>query len=479
MYAVDFTKKSKVHFTGIGGISMSGLAEILLSKGFEVTGSDSKRSEVTDHLEGLGAVVYLGQREANVDETVDFLVYTAAVKDDNPELVKARSLNIPILSRAQFLGQIMKNYKTAIGVSGTHGKTSTTSMLSEIFVGSEMDPTILVGGMLPSIGGNSRIGHSDKFITEACEYTNSFLEFAPTVGIILNVREDHLDFFKDIDDIRNSFKKYANLLPDDGTLVICSDIDDISYFTEGLKCNIITFGSDPAKSNYSFKDANFDEMARGSYTLLIDGKESGSVKLNVTGEHNITNSLAAIAASVACGISVEDAIKGLSLYKGVDRRFQYKGNIGNIAVVDDYAHHPDEIEATLKAAEKYPHNKLWVVFQPHTYTRTKALFNEFANVLSKAENIVLCDIYAAREKDTLGIGSKDLLSEIKKKNEDISNNTKLIFEFYEITDDTNKKEPKKNKYRKTILSYQFNKSKNDLNPDYLNLMYALDRKSVV
>lgn len=419
MYTIDFSVKSKVHFTGIGGISMSGLAEILLSKGFTVTGSDSKKSEVTEILENLGATVYIGQRQANITDDIDFLVYTAAVKSDNPELVAAKEKNIPTLTRAELLGQIMKHYKVAIGVAGTHGKTSTTSMLSNIFLYAKKDPTILVGGMLPSIGGNSLVGNSENFITEACEYTNSFLSFAPTIAVILNVKADHLDFFKDIDDIRNSFKRYAKLLPSDGTLVINGEIDNLSFFTDDLDCNVSTFGSNPSTCTYSYKDLSFDEYARGSYTLLINNEEAGKVNLKVTGEHNVLNSLAAIASAVASGISVEDAIAGLYTYEGVDRRFQHKGKLGDIEIIDDYAHHPDEINATIAAAKNYPHKDLWVVFQPHTYTRTKSLMNEFANSLCKADKIVLADIYAARETDNLGISSQTLANEIKKYNPNV------------------------------------------------------------
>ena len=419
MYTIDFSKKSKVHFTGIGGISMSGLAEILLSKGFTVTGSDSKKSEVTAILENLGATVSIGQRAANVADDVDFLVYTAAVKPNNPELVAANEKNIPILTRAELLGQIMKHYKVAIGVAGTHGKTSTTSMLSNIFLYAKKDPTILVGGMLPSIGGNSLVGKSENFITEACEYTNSFLSFAPSIAVILNVKEDHLDFFKDIDDIRNSFKKYAELLPKDGTLVINGEIDNLNFFTDGLDCNVVTFGEDSSKCTYSYKDASFDEYARGSYTLMINNEPSKKVTLKVTGKHNILNSLAAIASAVAGGISVDDAIAGLYTYEGVDRRFQHKGNLCGVEIIDDYAHHPDEINATIAAAKNYPHKDLWVVFQPHTYTRTKSLMKEFSESLCKADKIVLADIYAARETDNLGISSKTLMDEIKKFNPNV------------------------------------------------------------
>lgn len=414
MYNLDFDVPSKLHFTGIGGISMSALAEIMLSRGFTVTGSDMQESEITDHLESLGAKVFYRQTADNISADIDVLIYTAAVKQDNPELAKAKELGIPLLTRAEFLGQIMLNYPMAIGVSGTHGKTTTTSMLSQIMLEANTDPTILVGGIMPAIKGNTRVGHSDKLITEACEYTNSFLSFKPNMAIILNVAADHLDFFKDLDDIRHSFRKYAELVPEDGCLIINSDIDDLDYFTRGLKCKVITVGSDPEKSMYSPQNIQYDEFAKGSYDLLINGEKSFHVTLNVTGEHNIYNSLASIAASKFMGIRDENIISGLMAYGGTDRRFQYKGKISDVTIIDDYAHHPDEITATIKTAKHYPHKKLWVVFQPHTYTRTKSLLPEFATALKAADTVVLADIYAAREKNTIGISSKDLLNEIKK-----------------------------------------------------------------
>ncbi len=239
----------------------------------------------------------------------------------------------------------MQNYHTAIGVSGTHGKTTTTSMLSQIMLEANTDPTILVGGIMPAINGNTRIGHSDKIITEACEYTNSFLSFAPTIGIILNVAADHLDFFKDLDDIRHSFRRYAELIPEGGALVINSDIDNLDYFTEGLKCNIITVGSDPEKSMYSAANITYDEFARGSYDLVVNGETKTHIVLKVTGEHNIYNSLASIAAAHFMGIDDNSIIAGLQQYGGTDRRFQYKGKLGDITVIDDYAHHPDVIQS--------------------------------------------------------------------------------------------------------------------------------------
>ena len=413
MYNLDFNTPANLHFTGIGGISMSALAEIMISRGFTVTGSDSHESKITDHLESLGAKIFYNQVAGNISSNIDVLIYTAAIKQDNPELVKAKELGIPLLTRAEFLGQIMLNYPMAIGVSGTHGKTTTTSMLSQIMLEGNTDPTILVGGIMPAIHGNTRVGHSDKLITEACEYTNSFLSFKPNMAIILNVAADHLDFFKDLDDIRHSFRKFAELVPDDGFLVINSDIDNLEYFTDGLKCKVITVGSDPAKSDYSAANIEFDQFAKGSYDLVVNGEKSFHVALNVTGEHNIYNSLAAIAAAHAMGISDENIKAGLTQYGGTDRRFQYKGKVGDVTIIDDYAHHPTEIEATLNAAHNYPHNKVWCVFQPHTYTRTKALLPEFAKALTLADHVVVADIYAARETDDLGISSADLQKRIQ------------------------------------------------------------------
>lgn len=414
MYNLDFNTPANLHFTGIGGISMSALAEIMISRGFTVTGSDSHESKITDHLESLGAKIFYNQVAGNISSDIDVLIYTAAIKQDNPELVKAKELGIPLLTRAEFLGQIMLNYPMAIGVSGTHGKTTTTSMLSQIMLEGNTDPTILVGGIMPAIHGNTRVGHSDKLITEACEYTNSFLSFKPNMAIILNVAADHLDFFKDLDDIRHSFRKFAKLVPDDGFLVINSDIDNLEYFTDGLKCKVITVGSDPAKSDYSATNIEFDQFAKGSYDLVVNGEKSFHVALNVTGEHNIYNSLAAIAAAHAMGISDENIKAGLTQYGGTDRRFQYKGKVGDVTIIDDYAHHPDEITATIKTAKHYPHKKMWVVFQPHTYSRTKSLLPEFGKALKEADAVVLADIYAAREKDTLGVSSLDVKKEIEK-----------------------------------------------------------------
>lgn len=415
MYQIDFKKPIYVHFIGIGGISMSGLAEILMNEGFRVSGSDMKSSELTDNLEKKGAVISIGQKAENISDP-DLVVYTAAIHPDNPEYAEAVKKGIPMLSRAELLGEIMANYGEAVNVSGTHGKTTTTSMITDIMLEAGKEPTVTVGGMLDAIGGNIKIGKRDLFIAEACEYTNSFLSFHPTIAVILNVEADHLDFFKDIDDIRSSFKRFALTLPQDdrGYLIINGDIRDVSYFTDAVKCGCLTFGKAPG-CDLTAADIEFDDKACASYSLIVKGENKGRVVLSVPGEHNVYNSLAAIGVGLRLGIGLDTIIRALKGYTGTKRRFELKGNVRGFDVIDDYAHHPQEIEATLKAAAMYPHKKLFVVFQPHTYTRTKALLNEFADALCGADEVILADIYAAREKNTIGISSGDLADLIAEK----------------------------------------------------------------
>lgn len=411
MYQIDFKNPCHVHFIGIGGISMSGLADILLDQHFKVSGSDSKASPLTELLEQNGAKIYIGQRASNIEDGTDFVVYTAAIHPDNPEYQAAVQKKIPMLTRAELLGQLMTNYKTPIAIAGTHGKTSTTSMASHIFLAADKDPTISVGGILKAIHGNIRVGGHETFITEACEYTNSFLSFYPKISIILNIDADHLDFFKDLDDIRHSFRLFAEKLPADGTLIINSDIPDYTKITEGLPCSIITYGQTDG-SDYTAQNITFNELAHGSFDLIRRGENLERVSLRVPGIHNVWNAVAAMALGDLSGISMETMKKGLDDFSGADRRFEKKGEIGGITIIDDYAHHPTEIAATLKAARNCPHKTLWCVFQPHTYTRTKALMDDFAKALTLADKVVLADIYAARETDTLGISSKQLAEKI-------------------------------------------------------------------
>ena len=412
MYQIDFQKPLHIHFIGIGGISMSGLAEILMGEGFTVSGSDAKESPLTKSLEAKGAKIFYGQRASNIMDSTEAVVYTAAIHSDNPEFAKAKEKNLPMLTRAQLLGQIMRNYETPIAISGTHGKTTTTSMVSHILLEGKCDPTISVGGILPAISGNIRVGESETFVTEACEYTNSFLSFFPKISIILNIDADHLDFFKDLDDIRNSFRRFSELLPSDGTLIINADIPNYQEITKNLPCHVVTYGLEQ-EADYQAKDITFDKYGHASFTVYKNGKKTGSYYLKVPGMHNVSNALASIALGHLLGLTEEVIIKGLGSFTGTDRRFQYKGEVAGVTVIDDYAHHPTEIEATLHAAGNYPHQKVWCVFQPHTYTRTKALLPEFAKALTLADHVVLADIYAARETDTLGISSEDLQKRIQ------------------------------------------------------------------
>ena len=413
MYQINFNNPIHIYFIGIGGISMSGLAEILLSKSFRVSGSDRAPSDLTLKLEEQGVTVYYGQREENITSDIDLVVYTSAIKPDNPELIATNRLGIASLTRAQLLGQMMRNYETPIAVSGTHGKTTTTSMISQILLENDEDPTLSIGGIYKPIGGNIRVGSSDRFVTEACEYTNSFLSFYPKIGIILNIEEDHLDFFKDINDIRNSFHEFARLLPADGTLIINGDIERCDEITADLACKIITYGSS-CDCDYYPSNITYDESGCPSFHLIHkDGKEE-VFSLRVPGEHNVYNAIAAIALADLLGISGSVSAKALLHYGGTDRRFEYKGRVNGFTIIDDYAHHPTEIKATLLAAKNYPHRTTWCVFQPHTYTRTKAFLTDFAKALSLADEIILADIYAAREKDTLGISSQTLQTEIEK-----------------------------------------------------------------
>ena len=417
MYQIDFTHPIHIHFIGIGGISMSGLAELLHTKGFTVTGSDQKMSKITEHLQRLGIVCTSGHHAETITDGIDLIVYTAAIHTDNQEYQAAIAKNIPMMDRATLVGQVMKQYKNAISIAGTHGKTTTTSMVSLMMLEGNMDPTISVGGILDNIEGNIRIGESDNFIVESCEYKNSFLSFHPTHEIILNIEAEHLDFFKDITDLRQSFKTFAQKLPDFGNLVINSEIPDYEEITKDLQCHVITYGILPGITNldsitcpYTYAAANitYNEYGCGSYDLIRNNEYLTRIDLGVVGRHNISNSIAAIALVDRLGVSVEAMKSALIKFTGTERRFQKKGVVGGVTIIDDYAHHPTEIKATLTAVKSYPHNQLWVVFQPHTYSRTKALFHDFIDALSLADNIILADIYAAREQDPVDISSEDL-----------------------------------------------------------------------
>lgn len=418
MHKLDLKNNSApVYFIGIGGISMSGIAELFLDKGFKVSGSDLHKSAVTKRLEELGITVYYSQDGKNLTSDIGLVVYTAAIHEDNPEFVKAKEFGLPMLERAECLGQIMSHYKNAVAVSGTHGKTTTTSMLSYVYLEAELDPTISVGGILSGIGGNMRLGKSENFIMEACEYANSFLHFTPTTAIVLNVEAEHLDFFGTLENERLSFTKFIGLLPETGLLVINNEIEDVDKLIPDRKIRIIKYGLraiNGKEPDYTAKNITYNNFGCTSYNLFINGEDRGRIELSVTGEHNVSNSLAVIAASLEPsdihkdGIALDIIKRGLKKYTGTERRFQYKGERDGYTIVDDYAHHPTEIRATLEAAKRVKHNRLIVAFQPHLYSRTRTFLHEFANVLSMADITVFAEIYAAREENPGNISSDDI-----------------------------------------------------------------------
>lgn len=427
----DINKDASIHFIGIGGISMSGLAQIVLKNGYSVTGSDWNESAITKRLESMGADIVYGHGACHTAgiEKASLVVYTAAAKSDNPEIIAAKEKGMLLIDRAEFLGAIMKNYKHAVGVSGTHGKTTTTSMLAHALINAGIDPTISVGGELDLIGGNIRTGSSDYFVTEACEYTNSFLKFYPTIALITNIEEDHLDFFSGIDEIIESFRAFAYLTKDIGYVVAMGGDKNIQKALSGANdLNIVTYGMEnkfdyyPENIVYHAGFPNFDVMK--------NGQKICSLKMNVPGEHNILNSLATVAVCDISGVDAETAAKGIETFKGTHRRFEKKGFLNGAVVIDDYAHHPTEIKATLLAAQKFPHNKIWCVFQPHTYSRTRTLWNEFIEAFDNTDELILTHIYAAREKSDGVTTSENLAEDIKKRGV----NARYIDEFTDIAD---------------------------------------------
>lgn len=413
-----------VYFIGIGGISMSGIAELFLDKGFKVKGSDLHESAVTKKLEDLGIKVFYSQEAGNITPDIGLVVYTAAIHEDNPEFMKAKELGIPMLDRAECLGQIMSHYKNAVAVAGTHGKTTTTSMLSYVYLEANLDPTISVGGILSGIHGNMRLGKSENFIMEACEYANSFLHFTPATAVVLNVEAEHLDFFGTLENERLSFSRFIDLLPAKGLLVINNEIENVDKLIKNKNIRVVSYGLRPVNGkepDYTAADITYNDAGFASYDLIAGGENKGRIELSVTGEHNVSNSLAVIAAALEPsevykqGIALEKVKQGIKKYTGTERRFQYKGERDGYTIIDDYAHHPTEIKATLLAAKRVKHNRLIVAFQPHLYSRTKTFLHEFAEVLSAADIVVFAEIYAAREENPGDISS-DNIREIMSEN---------------------------------------------------------------
>ncbi len=410
---IDNIKKFKnIHMIGIGGVSMSGIAAILNNWGFNVTGSDMFDSEAIQSLQKKGIQISIGHNLEYVANS-DIVVYSAAIKQDDPEMVEAKKLNIKTIERADFLGELTRCYKNTICISGTHGKTTTTSMVSLCFLEGLKDPSIQVGAYLKQIDGNYKVGNSEHFIIEACEYVESFLKFTPKAEIILNIDNDHLDYFKTFENIKKAFIKYTKLLPSDGLLVINADDTNCLDLPNYTSAKTITYGIQNEKANYVAKNIKFNEDGFASFDVYNNGKLLDNIQLSVPGIHNVLNALACISLCTQYDISINTIKIALSKFTGAHRRFEYKGKInGKASVYDDYGHHPTEIKATANSLVNKKYNESWVIFQPHTYSRTINLLDDFASALSVFDNIVVLDIYAAREKNTYGISSKDLANKI-------------------------------------------------------------------
>ena len=405
-------ENKKVHFIGIGGVSMSGLAAILLNSNIQVTGSDFKESDNVRRLREKGAVIFFGHHKENITDQ-DIVVYTAAIREDNEELMRARELGITTYDRAEFLGHIIQNFTNSIAVTGTHGKTSTTSMLSAISLAAEVDPTILVGANLPLIGGNYRIGDSDFFITEACEYKESFLRFPGKVALILNIEADHLDYYRDLNHILDTFRTYVSVMPKDGTVVANADDANMAYVLQDATIKTLTFGI--RSGDLRAEDISYDSEGKAHFKVMHHGKPLTELTLQVPGEFNIYNALGAIGAALSSGISIDAIRRGLETYRGVDKRFQHLYTENGIRVIDDYAHHPGEVLNAIDTVLRMDHRKVHVVFQSHTYTRTRALFDDFVECFDRVDSLTLLPIYAAREPDTGLVSAEELGDAIRRR----------------------------------------------------------------
>ena len=399
----------RAHLVGIGGVSMSPLAEALHGAGLVITGSDIRESEVLDQLRALGIRIAVGHSADNI-AGADLIIRTAAAREDNVEIAAARQAGIPVFERAQAWGSIMKNYKNAVCISGTHGKTTTTSMTTHILMAADKDPTVMIGGTLPLLGAGHRVGKGDTIVLESCEYYNSFHSFFPTIAVILNVDADHLDFFGDIENVKRSFRTFAELVPEDGWVIYNHDDKNTVDAMRGIERRILTFGLEEGadvraeRVTLEGKHLRFDVTFRGEQFLHLE--------LQLPGRHNVYNAVAAVSAAIAMGIPADAVEKGLKNFRGAGRRFEFKGCLNGAEIYDDYAHHPGELRALLDAALNMGYKRVITAFQPHTYSRTKTHFDEFVNQLRRADKALLAEIYAAREKNTEGISSRSLAEAI-------------------------------------------------------------------
>ena len=409
----NIKKYKKVHMIGIGGISMSGIAEILVNWGFSVSGSDRTDSDILDTLKKSGVEIHIGHSASNI-EGADCVVYTAAINKDNPELVHAKELGIPVIERSDFLGELTRCYQNTIAISGTHGKTTTTSLVSLCFMEAQKDPSIQVGAIIKELDGNYRVGNSENFIIEACEYVESFLKFSPKSEIILNIENDHLDYYKNIENVKKAFIKYVKLLPEDGHLIINADDSNCLDLPVYSKAKAIKYGIENDDVDFYAKNIIFNEEGFPEFDVYKFGEFYEHFELSIPGRHNVLNALGCISLCDTYDIDKSCMKTALKKFTGANRRFEFKGIVNGAKVYDDYGHHPTEVAATAKALTNKKFNKSWVVFQPHTYSRTFNLLDDFAHALLSFDNIIVTDIYAARETNTYNISSKDLADAIIK-----------------------------------------------------------------
>lgn len=422
--------RGKVHFIGIGGCSMNGLAQILRGRGFEVQGSDSTTSPFTKRLEELGIPVFIGHDPKNV-EGCGTVIYSAAIKPDNPERVRARELGIPEIERSVALGIISRSYREVIGIAGCHGKTTITSMLALIAENGGLDATVHVGGMVDFLHGGIRLGSHDLFVTEACEYVESFLTLHPTVVLINNIDNDHLDYFKTMDNIVNAFRKFVARMPADGLFVGCTDDSHVRQLLDEFGGRKTTYGLDLTNSpDYYPADVHYDELGCASFDLMHRGEKLGRVTLHVPGQHNMLDAIAASAVALEHGTDIQTVITALARFRSVQRRFEYYGERNGVRVFHDYAHHPAEIRAAMDCALRTPHKKLFVVFQCNSFTRARMLFTENVDCFRGADKVLVPDIYPGREKDDGSVHARDMVAGINAQ----TNNAEYIPTFEQIND---------------------------------------------
>ena len=398
----------RAHLVGIGGVSMSPLAEVLHGAGMVITGSDMRESPAVEHLRSLGIPVSIGHRAENLGEA-ELVIRTAAVHDSNPEISAAHAQGVPVFERAQAWGAIMRGYQHALCISGTHGKTTTTSMCTHIIMAAGLDPTVMIGGTLPLLGAGHRVGKGDTIILESCEYCNSFLSFFPTIAVILNIEADHLDFFKDLEDVERSFRRFADLVPEGGRIIANRDDANTMATLAGETRPVTTFGLEEGDVHAAGLTW---EKGLPTFDVVCRGEVYAHVSLKVPGLHNVKNALAAAASAMVLGVPGEAVERGLAQFRGAGRRFEHKGSFHGAEVYDDYAHHPGELEALLDTARSLGYERVVCAFQPHTYTRTAALFDDFVEVLKKPDVTLLAEIFAAREDNESGISSRDLAERI-------------------------------------------------------------------